>query len=99
LRGKGPYALPTAARIVGYPALFVLLVAIPLVVIETYVVPVLLDAHPASRPSVTMLLAPVDFVSTNGFVWITAAELLWPIWVVATALHSARRLRRAPTTH
>ena len=95
LRGKGSYVLPTAARILGYPAMFALLVLVPCFVFDVYFVPVLLDAHPASRTILAAPLALLDWISSNGFILSIALIALWPIWVVAAALRCARRLRRA----
>ena len=93
LRGKGAYVWPTAARILGYPALFILLVGVPCFVLEIWLVPVILDAHPGARTIVRTVLAPLEWILANGFVLSIGLMLLWPAWVVSAALHAARRLR------
>jgi len=91
LRGKARYVLASAAHIVGYPALILLVLLVPCVAADVFLVPALLDAHPASRTILAAPLAAGDWVAAHWLVADVASFLLWPAWVVAAALHGARR--------
>lgn len=93
LRGHGPYALPTVARILGYPALLVLWLVVPWLVLVEFFVPVMLDAYPGSR---AILAAPLALSHAVAPWSLMAAAGLWPVWVVVAALHGARRTVQAP---
>lgn len=93
LRGRAGYVSTTAARVVGYPALFVLLVVVPWVGAEIFFVPALLDAFPLSRTILAAPLAMGDWVAANWLLLSFAALMMWPVWIVVMALRGARQWR------
>ena len=95
LRGKARYVLASAARILGYSALIVLVVLVPCAAANVFLVPALLDAHPGARAFLAAPLAASDWVAANWLVASVASFLLWPVWVVAAALHGARQWQPA----
>lgn len=93
LRDRAGYVSTTAARVVGYPAVFVLLVVVPWVGAEIFFVPALLDAHPTSRTILAAPLAMGDWVAANWLLLSLAALMSWPAWIVVMALRGARQWR------
>jgi hypothetical protein len=82
------HAWATAARTVGYPAAIILLLGVPWVAFELFLVPVLLDAYPGSQ---VLLSVPLTFTHWLLSVWFWLVPLLWPVWVVAVAFFDAHR--------
>ena len=67
------------------------MVPVPCVAANVFLVPVLLDAHPGAQAILAAPLAASDWAVAHGLVASVASFLLWPAWVVAAALHGARR--------
>jgi hypothetical protein len=94
LAGRGLYVLPTAARIIGYPALATMLIFLPWAAFQIYLVPVILDAHPGTRPFMAVPLAIADWLVRYAFL---LGPFLWPLWVVLAAIWAARqKIQRLP---
>ena len=90
-RGAGAkfaFVLSAAARLMGWPVLFLALVGVPLFVLEVFLMPVILDAYPASRTLLSVPLAFMDLLIQNLF-WLV--PLLWLVWVFFGTI----RFRRA----
>ena len=72
------FVVAAATRIVGRPALLIILVGVPCFVFELFLVPVVFDAYPVSRSILRGPLAVSDWLVHN---WFWLLPLLWPAWV------------------
>ncbi|WIV99628.1 hypothetical protein [Kinneretia aquatilis] len=75
---RARFVVAAATRIVGQPALLIILVGVPFFVFELLLVPVILDAYPLSRTILRGPLAVSNWLARN---WFWLLPLLWPVWV------------------
>ena len=86
--GKLKFALSAAARLFGWPTLFIALLGPPWFLFEVYLVPVILDAYPWSRSLLSGPLSMTHWLTWNSY-WLV--PVLWVGWV----LYGSLRFRRA----
>jgi len=89
---RAAFVVSSAARLVGYPVMLLLLLGVPWVVFEVVFVPVLLDAYPGSR---SVLAVPVALSELALQHWFWAAPLAWLTWVAVATPRFARSWRLA----
>uniref|UniRef100_UPI001E322B2A hypothetical protein n=1 Tax=Pelomonas sp. KK5 TaxID=1855730 RepID=UPI001E322B2A len=82
------FTLSAAARLLGWPVLFVVLLGLPWVAFELFLVPVMFDAYPFSRAVLSVPLTVTHWLAWQSY-WLV--PLAWFAWVVITSLHLRKR--------
>ena len=80
------FALAAASRIIGYPALLCLLLVIPWVFFEIFLVPVIADAYPNLKTLMSWPLNVSNWLLWNAF-WVV--PLVWVMWVAVASYRYA----------